>query len=123
MITYFSWWYGLGLESFWQAIKVITKKIYNSFSIGTLLKTLFAPWKRDVVMVENASLDMRFRILIENLIAILVGFMVRFFTILVGLFLTGFSFLVMFFLLIVWVIMPFLVFLLIINGIRQIIYG
>jgi len=123
MITYFSWWYGQELIFLWKSITIITRKIFHSFSVGILIKTLFDPWKKDVLSAENASLDVKFQILIGNLVSRFVGAIVRLVTIFIGLSFTVISFIVMFIGLLVWFFMPFLCFYLIIHGVLTIING
>lgn len=54
------------------------------FSITGLLKTLFAPFKQTQAS-GRGSLEMRFRIMIDNLVSRMVGFVARTFIILAGL--------------------------------------
>lgn len=118
MITYFSWWYGTELKFLWQAIGTMIAKIYSFFSISLLIKTLFDPWKRDVVSAENLSINDRFRLLIGNLVSRFVGFLIRFVTILIGLFFTLAFALLMIVFLVVWLFLPIIIILLIFNGTR-----
>lgn len=121
--AYFSWWYGDALVNFWQAIGIMTEKIFSFFSIKLLLRTLVDPWKRDAFYVENASLDIRLRIWFNNLISRFIGFIMRTFTILLGLAATVLFFVLLLALLFVWVMLPIVVLFLIFNGIRVIING
>lgn len=123
MLTYFSWWYGEGLVNFWQAIGIMTEKIFSFFSIKLLLRTLFDPWKRDAYHVENASLDIRMRIWLNNLISRFIGFIIRIFTIFLGLAATILFFAFFLALLCTWVLLPIVVLFLIFNGVRVIING
>jgi hypothetical protein len=123
MITYFSWWYGQGLVSFWQAILVMTGKIYSYFSISILLRTLFDPWKRDNFKIENASLQDRMKLASDNLISRLVGFVIRLFTMIFGLLATVLFFVIMFLILLIWLLLPVVIIGLIVNGIRVVTNG
>ena len=123
IITYFSWWYGEGLSGFWQAIKIMTEKIYSFFSIRILIRTLFDPWKRDEYGAENASLEKRLKLFLNNLISRLIGFVVRLFTILVGLIAVLIFFALLFMILVAWLALPLVIILLIINGARTMING
>lgn len=120
MITYLNWWYAEEPAYIWRSIKIITKKIYLNFSVSILLRTLFDPWKRDARYIENASLDVRFNLLVGNLVSRLVGFVVRFFTILIGLFLTIMAFILMVAFFIGWLALPILIIFLLFNGFRTI---
>ena len=116
MITYFSWWYGQELIFLWKAITVVTGKIFHSFSVAILLRTLFDPWKKDVLSAENTSLEAKFQIAIANLVSRLIGAFVRLMTIFAGLLITIVSFLVMFIGLIIWIFAPVICLYLIIRG-------
>ncbi len=123
MITYFSWWYGEALTNYLIAIKVMVGKVYSFFSIRVLIKTLFDPWKRDAYSVENASLQARMKIWLDNMISRLVGFAVRLFTVLLGLAAILLFFVLLLVGLLVWLAFPILVLGLIINGARIMING
>jgi hypothetical protein len=62
------------------------KKLLRFFSIGVLLKTLFSPWKRDVIDTRGMALGNRFQVWTMNLVSRFIGFLIKFVTILVGLF-------------------------------------
>lgn len=123
MLTYFSWWYGEGLVKFWQGIEVVTARIFAFFSIKDLSKTLFNPWKRDSFSVENASLDVRLRLWLDNMISRLIGAIMRSFIIILGLAATILFFSLALIVFVVWLGLPIVVFFLIINGVRVIING
>ena len=118
MFTYFSWWYSEEPVYLARAAQVITKKVYLNFSVPILLRTLFDPWKKDVVSVENPSLDTAIRIWAMNLFARVIGFIIRTITILIGLFLTGIIFVLLIIGIIAWYFMPIIILLLLINGLR-----
>lgn len=80
----FTWWF---VESPKKLILISRKTLiylYHYFSIGYLAKTLFAPWKRDVTEVINPTLQDRLNMFANYLISVVMGFMVRFFTIVAG---------------------------------------
>ena len=70
------WWYGRG----WQLMCVQAGRrltnLANAFSVGTLLRTLFAPWRR-IVSYPGAALDDKLRAMLDNLVSRGVGFAVR----------------------------------------------
>lgn len=120
MLTYFSWWYGEGLVNFCQATGIMTEKIFSFFSIKLLLRTIFDPWKRDAYTIENASLQDKLKIWLNNLISRFIGFVIRFFTIILGLCATALFFLVMICLFVAWFLLPIIILYLIINGARTV---
>ena len=123
MITYLSWWYAQEPAYLWRAVNVTSNKILNLFSVPILIRTLFDPWKRDVTYAENASLDVRYKIWLNNLISRLVGFMVRLFTALTGMLFASATFLILAALLMVWLLLPFIIIFLLFNGIKVILNG
>ena len=77
-IRMLGWWYGGGwLHQTSQAFRRIGN-IARAFSGGTLLKTLFRPWKQITFGGgPNASLQMRMRAVLDNIVSRFVGFMMR----------------------------------------------
>lgn len=123
MITYLYWWYLEEPAYIWRAIRIVTKKVFFSFSVPLLLRTLFDPWRRDVTYKENASLQDLFNIWIGNLISRLVGFILRLVTIFTGIFLTIIVFLILIFLYAAWLLMPAIIVFLFYTGIRNFLNG
>ena len=106
MITYFSWWYYDEPMYLWRSVKIITKKFLSSFSVAVLLRTLFDPWIMDVVYLENASLDAQLKAFADNVFSRCIGFVVRLFTIIIGLVLTGIVFVLLLTGFLVWLMLP-----------------
>lgn len=117
---YFAWWYFDEPLYLWRSIIIITKKIYFGFSIGTLVSTLFDPWKKDVVYAENVSLDVKFRLMLDNLVSRFIGFMMRFFTVLIGLTSTGLAFIFLLVLFLSWLLMPAIIIALFVLGLKAV---
>lgn len=120
MITYISWWYLQEPVFIWKAIVALTKRVFHTFSINILLSTLFAPWKKDLIRAENVSLDVQFKIAIENLISRFVGFIIRFFTVIIGLIVTLMIFILGVAFIIFWFFVPVIIIWLIYQGIIKI---
>jgi len=118
MFTYFSWWYSEEPVYLARAAQVITKKVYLNFSVPILLRTLFDPWKRDVISVENPSLDAAVRIWAMNLFSRVIGFIVRTITIFTGLLISGIVFISLIIGIICWYFLPIIILLLLVNGLR-----
>lgn len=74
--SFISWWYGTG----WQLVaKNVTRRMDRtmaSFSVPTLARTLFAPWKR-ITANPGAGIDAKLRAMLDNLVSRFVGFTVR----------------------------------------------
>jgi len=109
-IVFWRWYYGQAIKDVlfgWRNYIIFS---LNYFSIPLLLKTLLAPWKRDITR-KPRGLDLKklFEYITFNSISRGLGFIVRFFTILVGII---FFFLVLilgllFF--VIWLILPFII--------------
>jgi len=92
--------------NYWNLAVKVSRHVLIFFSIPTLIKTLFAPWKRDIYAPRNASLDVVIKIMFDNFISRGIGFVVRFFTIIIGLFATLVSFIFVFLILVFWLCLP-----------------
>lgn len=79
------WWFVVEPKKVWQRTIFATRKTFGYFSVGLLLKTLFSPWKRDIRRPVNASIDVIFRMILDNLVSRFVGFIIRSVTIVLGL--------------------------------------
>jgi hypothetical protein len=64
--------------------QLILLTIADYFSFAILLRTLFQPWKRDTISTEHLSLQERFEVWGLNLVARLVGAVIRGATIIAG---------------------------------------
>ncbi len=104
--NFFGWWLIDQPLHWWNLSRKITHSVLVYFSIPILLKTLFAPWKRDVHMPVNASLDIILKTMADNLISRGIGFIVRFFTILIGLFATVAVFIATILIMLFWLLLP-----------------
>jgi hypothetical protein len=85
ILVFWKWYYGEAVKNVLAAWRNFVIFALNYFSIPLLLKTLFAPWKRDITR-KPRGLDMKklFDYLAFNLISRGLGFLVRVITILVG---------------------------------------
>lgn len=74
--AFIGWWYG---EGYLLALKGVIRKIRGvsrAFSVNTLLRTLFAPWRR-IIVRPGASMSEHFTAWRDNFIGRFVGFFVR----------------------------------------------
>lgn len=81
MLGLFTWWYGAGWRGALTSGKQRLQTLADAFSISTLLRTLFAPWRR-IVTQPGAGLDAKLRAMGDNFVSRCVGFTVRFFVLL-----------------------------------------
>lgn len=75
IIELLRWWYGPGWIQSFRRINTRTAGVAHAFSAGTLLKTLFAPWKR--IQYTGKSFDAKMQAMMDNLVSRTVGFTVR----------------------------------------------
>ena len=79
------WWYVSGWKIFVSKIFGKLRDIADFFSIGLLLKTLFAPFRQIAAGSVEGALEDRFRAAIDRLVSRCVGAVTRTFIILAGL--------------------------------------
>ena len=71
-----TWWYSAGLKQCWQRLGRALVGVASSFSVGQLVRTLFAPWRR-IISYDDESIQQRMRASLDNLVSRCVGFSVR----------------------------------------------
>ena len=106
--TYFVWHYTIAISDLKRLEKNIIWFIFNFFSIGILLDTLFSPWKR-LAKDEGTKRPTYFSNLVVNVLMRLVGIFIRGATILFGtatLIVTIFAAVIVF---LAWLFLPFLI--------------
>lgn len=79
-----SWWYTRGFKAFARKLAEKLSLTADFFSVGTLLKTLFLPFRQISAGKVDGSLETRLRAASDRLFSRLVGATVRFFLILAG---------------------------------------
>jgi hypothetical protein len=115
-LEFFTWWYGQGWLRRWQGIGYHIHKTTQAFSVPTLLKTLFEPWRR-IISYPGAGLNDHVRAMIDNLFSRLVGFCVRVLVMIFAGLMLLFIFLIGVSLALIWPFLPFAVLGLIIKGV------
>jgi hypothetical protein len=116
LFEFFRWWYGPGWVFAWHECFSWVKSVQRTFSADVLFRTLFSPWKR-IVSVPGRSLDEKFRAALDNLFSRVIGFFVRFFTLigaLIGILIAGIAGLV---LAISWPAVPILMIYLLVRAV------
>jgi len=75
---FFLWWYGPGWLGRLADMQHHLSAWAQFFSLDTLLKTLFQPWKQIVTATDaHSSLTSRKNALVDNLVSRAIGFFVR----------------------------------------------
>lgn len=87
IFSMFSWWYSAGWQKFGGILVDKLRGVLSFFSIGALLRTLFAPFRQISATSDDDSpaLDARFRAFTDQLVSRLVGGVIRLFLMIVGL--------------------------------------
>ncbi len=106
----FSWWYARGWKIFIEKVRDSISSITDFFSMDSLIRTLFKPFRQISAGSANAdaSIDLKFQMFIDRLISRIVGFSSRLVLLIVGsivIIVGGFLSLV---LIILWPLIPFL---------------
>jgi hypothetical protein len=107
-LEFFTWWYGDGWARAAKGSIGLVKKVELSFSIGVLLRTLFAPWKM-IISPSGRSLEDKFRAGLDNLVSRTVGFFVRIFSLITAVIMMGVAGFAGVVIAISWPLIPFLV--------------
>lgn len=115
------WWYAISPGNLYKFSVSTIKYNFNLFSIKYLFRTLFSPWKRDILMAVNPSFTDQIRVFAENLVSRIFGFIIRLFTIITGLITTILSIILLILLMIVWFALPLIIIGLLYFGIRYLI--
>jgi len=70
------WWYGPGWSGVIRNLQRRIHTLGEAFSVGILLRTLFAPWRR-IVTYPGVGIGPRLRAMGDNLVSRCIGFLVR----------------------------------------------
>ena len=79
-----SWWYGAGWKACFLQLRERLSASYDYFSIGLLVKTLFAPFRQISAGSVRGSLDVKVRAFVDRLISRCIGAFVRTIFIVIG---------------------------------------
>ncbi len=85
MNQFLTWYYTIGLKLIGNVFYSSLLLTWDSFSIPNLIKTLAAPWRRDITASTDRSLQGQLQAAWLNLVARLIGLIVRLLTIMAGL--------------------------------------
>jgi hypothetical protein len=105
-----SWWYVDGFKLFFLKLWTKLGDTIDLFSIGSLIKTLFAPYRQISANATGTSLDDKFFAFIDRMVSRLVGGVARLGIVTVGIIVIIFQIIISLFSLVVWPLMPLLPF-------------
>lgn len=78
MVLVFAGWYFKQIPArIIKYLKVWLLHLFDLFSIEIILKTYFAPWKRDVLSTKGLSLNNKIRVWWMNIISRMVGAFIK----------------------------------------------
>ena len=109
LISFLTWWYGKGLA--WSAEKILEgiERSIDTFSLGLLIKTWFAPFRQiDALGVLNASIEVRIKKFFDKLFSRFIGAFLRTIIMIIGVFFISFKAIWGLIMLILWLILPVL---------------
>ena len=122
-LLFFSWWYHYLPRRLYLAFKALVITLFDLFSVKLIFKTLFAPWKRDILSYEGLAIQQKFQVFAMNLASRFIGFLVKIFvftTFLIVFLATVVIFISAFFL---WLAFPIAVITLAVLGVINIVSG
>ena len=122
ILGYLKWHYGKAILSIWQSWKNFLYFILEFFSLSLLFKNFFDPWKKMTDSYPKSfSLKAYFFAFLTNQISRLIGIVMRTLLIIIGLICYITLTLLFPLALAVWLILPFIIILLIVEGVYLII--
>ncbi|MBR3236749.1 hypothetical protein IKF92_03690 [Candidatus Saccharibacteria bacterium] len=82
----FLWWYAAGWRTFIKKNRNAISSITDFFSMSSLVRTLFKPYRQISAETAsaNSSLDLRFHMFLDRLVSRFIGFCSRLFLLLAG---------------------------------------
>lgn len=116
LFEFWTWWYGIGWADISQRIGARVVGVWQQFSVGILLRTLFSPWRR-IVAVPGKSFDAILRGMVDNTVSRFVGFFVRIFVLLAALILTSLAAIIGLVMVLFWPLLPLAVIYLLVRGV------
>lgn len=75
-LSMLSWWYQKGWATVFYSFKKRTNYVLSTFSVLTLIRTLFSPWRR-IISFPGQSIRAHIYAGMDNLISRVMGFFVR----------------------------------------------
>lgn len=102
------WWYAHGWQIFVQKLKSSLASITDFFSMDSLIRTLFKPYRQISAesAASGASLDLKFHMFIDRLVSRIIGFFSRLILLITGTFIILSGAIISLVLIILWPIIP-----------------
>ena len=110
IVKSYTWWYLKGWNVFIDKIKNFFSSIIDFFSMNSLIRTLFKPFRQisaDTAR-SDSSLDLKFHMFLDRLVSRAVGFISRLFLLLIGCIILILSGVFSLILIILWPFIPLL---------------
>ena len=86
IVKSYSWWYVQGWSVFIGKVKNLFSTITDFFSMNSLIRTLFKPFRQ--ISADSAragsSVDLKFHLFLDRLVSRIIGFISRLFLLLTG---------------------------------------
>lgn len=108
LVGILSWWYGSGLFRYIQNLVLDLKIMIDFFSIGSLIKTLFSPYRQISADNVEGSFNIRLHAFFDKLLSRFIGAFVRLGVVFIGLFAIILRICLNVALIIAWLFMPIL---------------
>lgn len=117
---YFIWHYGRAIKEIYGIGRNFLWFLWHFFSIEVIAKTFFSPWRRmNEQYMRGFNLEAVLSSFIVNSLMRIVGVIIRAITLLIALFGLLTAILLFFVFLFLWLILPFIVVLLVYQGIHE----
>jgi len=117
---YLFWHYGRAIKKFLIIWRNFFEFWWHFFSVNLLLKTLFSTWRRDIIS-KSSGLDIGeiFLNLIASMLSRLIGFFIRFISIVLAIVLEIITLILGILILFVWIALPLIIVSLFLEGIYK----
>jgi len=101
-----SWWYGAGWKACLSGLRERLAATYDYFSIGLLLRTLFAPFRQISAGKVSGPIGLRWRAFVDRLISRFIGAFVRSVLIVIGIVWLGLQAVIGALVVVLWAFVP-----------------
>lgn len=119
----FKWWYTDGWKTFFNGFLERLSAVADQFSIGTLFKTLFYPFRQiDSGQLVNASISERFQAFIARTISRFIGACIRLVVAGTGIMVLALTVIIGFIANIIWPLIPIMPVVCIVLTIMQVVF-